>query len=165
MPIIRGLRDLAFYFPEVYGINVPNPAMRFWKFLSAEAYCNDQNSAAGEDLDASGTGYLGIIVAPHRLQVTSAYIISIDGDIAANGTDYCTFDVTNWTAAGTPTVATVNTSVLGLTQYAPRAMTVDTAYDIVEKGEILEIDISKAGSGVALNEFGVVVVYKAIDRT
>ncbi len=165
MPIIRGLRDLGFYFPEVYGINVPNPAMRFWKFLSAEAYCNDQGSAAGEDLDASGTNYLGIIVAPHRLQVVGVYLISIDGDIVANDTNYCTFYVANWAVAGAPNVAIFNTSVLGLTQYVARAMTVNTTYDIVEKGEILEIDITKAGSGVALNEFGVVVVYKALDRT
>lgn len=165
MPIIRGLRDRGFFEPEVYGINVQNPAMRFWKFLSAEAYFNDQNSAAGEDLDASGSGYLGIIVAPHRLQVTSAFIISVDGDIAANGANFCTFTVINWTAAGTPTVATVDTSTTGLTRYVPRAMIVDTTYDIVEKGEVLEINIVKDNSGVALNEFGVVVVYKAIDRT
>jgi len=154
------IRDLGAHFPHVYGANTRNPATKFWKRFEFSVNFTDAGVAGGTDVD-----YRGLVVAPFRMMVLAAYVTAIDGNVVAAAA-YKTINVENWGRTGAAiVVATVDTSVTGLTQYVPRAMTLSTtlASLIVERGEILEVDIAPTGGGVAINQCGVTVIAKAIE--
>ena len=117
-------------------------------------------------LAAGADDTYGAFVAPCKLQIRAAYVVDVDGDRAADGSNYRTFAVVNkGSAAGeTTTMASVNTSVTGLTQYVPREMTVATAQadQIVERGEAVIVTSTHAASGVAQGEGMVVIICKPV---
>lgn len=151
-------RDLGAHFPHVFGANVSNHETTFWKRHEFSVNFND-GSAGNTDVD-----FRGLVVAPFRMMVVAAYLTSIDGDIAAAAA-YKTVNIINWGDATAPVVATANTSVTGLTQYVPRAMTLSTTLAdlIIERGEVIEVDVIPVGGGVALNQCGVTIIAKAIE--
>ena len=151
-------RDLGAHFPHVYGANVKNHETTFWKRHEFSVNFPGGNAAA------TNTEYRGLIVAPFRMMVVAAYLTSIDGDIAA-GAGYKTITIDRWDAVGSVNVATVNTNLVGLTQWTPRAMTLSTtlANLIIERGEILEVDMAVTAGGVAFNQCAVTVIAKAIE--
>jgi len=153
-------RDLGAHFPHVFGANVSNHETTFWKRHEFSVNFTDAGNAAGVDAD-----YRGLVVAPFRMMILAAYLVSIDGDIAANAVAYKTIVIENWGATGAPIVATVDTSVTGFTRYTKRAMTLSTTLAdlIVERGEILEVDMDADGGGVAINQCAVTVIAKAIE--
>jgi len=153
-------RDLGAHFPHVYGANVKNHETTFWKRHEFSVNFTDVGNAAGVDTD-----YRGLVVAPFRMMVLAAYLVSIDGNVAANAAAYKTVTIDNWGAAGVPQIATVNTSVTGLTQYVPRTMTLATALAdrIIERGEVIQVDMAVVGGGVAINQCSVTIIAKAIE--
>jgi len=153
-------RDLGAHFPHVYGDQTRNPETKFWKRHEFSVNFTDAGVAGGTDVD-----YRGLVVAPFRMMVLAAYVTAIDGDITANGTNYKTITIDNWGDAGTPQIATVDTSVTGFTRYVPRSMTLNTTLAdlIVERGEIIEVDIGVDGAGVAINQCAATIIAKAIE--
>ena len=153
-------RDLGAHFPHVFGANVSNHETTFWKRHEFSVNFTDGGGAATVDAD-----YRGLVIAPFRMMVLAAYLTSIDGDVAANAAAYKTVTIDNWGAGGTPQIAIVDTSLVGLTQYVKRTMTLSSilAYLIVERGEVIQVDMNATGGGVAINQCAVTIIVKAIE--
>jgi len=152
-------RDLGAHFPHVYGDQTRNPETKFWKRF--EFSVNFPGGNAG----ATDTDYRGLVVAPFRMMVLAAYLTSIDGDIGASAVAYKTVTIDNWGRTGVAITVATTTTIAGLTQYIPKAMTLSTTLTdlIVERGEILEVNMTVTGGGVALNQCAVTIIAKAIE--
>ena len=152
-------RDLGAHFPHVYGANVKNHETTFWK--RHEFSVNFPGGNAG----ATDAEYRGLIVAPFRMMVVAAYLTSIDGNIGASAVAYKTVTIDNWGRTGTAINVGTVTTVTGLTRYVPKVMTLSTTLTdlIVQRGEILEVDMSVTGGGVAINQCAVTIIAKAIE--
>jgi len=132
-----------------------------WKRIERSQNITDGGHVATED-------ELLMFVAPHRLLVVAAYVVSLDGNIAINAVNYATFSIVNREAgAGIGVAASLSTSVTALSQYVPAAMTVynGTAAVIFERGEVATIALGKEASGSYVEQCMVTVIFKAIEES
>jgi len=164
-------RDLGAHFPVYGNRGTFKPASRGgggttenWKRFERSQNITDGGVEATED-------ELLMFVAPHRLLVVAAYVVSIDGLLAASGlADYATFSIVNREAngAGIGVAAVLDTTVTALPQYVPVAMTVNngTAAVIFERGEVATIALTKTGvTGRYVEQCMVTVIVKAIEES
>ena len=106
-------------------------------------------------LGSSPPSVQGVFVAPHRLLVTQASLVSIEA-VVPDGTDYDVFTLYNMGTAGAVvhTIGTLDTSSVGLVQYTPRDFTLTTdagyASRIVEKGEFVKAEFTIEGNGAEI---------------
>lgn len=130
-----------------------------WKKLTNIAVVDDGGTAGTADEALA-------LYAPHRMMITDIYLIPVDGDITGQNTNYTSVEVLNRGTDGTGTDSITSVdfdSGEDAGQYEAKELTVDADYDEVEQGEIVTVDLTKTGTGLAVNAVAVVVVCKAIE--
>jgi len=93
---------------------------------------------------------LGYFVAPADIRVKGAKLV-FEAALTGAATNYPKFSIVNLGTAGAGTVAAAalafsSTAVLAGSE-APVAMTVDTDYDEVSKGEVMALKVAQQASG------------------
>lgn len=108
------------------------------------------------DVAALDTREVAVVYAPKRATVSKLGIVSF-ADIAANATDYKTFDVWKFNVNGSITTGIApqqTTATVGLTHYVPRWFQMNRVS--MAAGDVLAVIVGVAGAGVQLLSFAVI---------
>ena len=149
-------KDLGAFFPMYREDNVRSDLAN-WKKFTAVACVNDGGGAGTAD-------EIGILVAPHRMMLTAAYVVAVDNAVAAAAASVG-WTINVRTAGGAARIAaTRNTTVDSMVQYVPFVLVVSaTVTDtIIERGDLVYLSMTKAAGRVVVNEAQVSLSLKAV---
>lgn len=103
---------------------------------------------------ASGTSFYPVMIAPFGgLTIKNAYVAA-NAAVAANSSNYVTFNLTDAGAAGTATTSIGTAGGTAGVTVAPAAMTIST--NALDAGDYVNLKVGKIGT-IAENEFTVII--------
>jgi hypothetical protein len=122
-----------------------------------------------EPLAADADDELGTLIAPCKLQIVSVALVDVDDDRVADGSDCRSFTLTNRgdDGSGETLIASRTTDTPttdDITQFVPWPLVLasDPADQIVERGEVLNLNSVHEGNGLAQGEGLVAVIWRPI---
>jgi hypothetical protein len=114
------------------------------------AYAERIVSMTVED-DAAGTDREDILIRADRAMDIRAIYIGSAAAVTAHATNYVTISVKN----GSSTIGTLALSATGLTAKTPAALTLTNANLRLASGDVVSLDFTHAGSGLATSNLWV----------